>query len=132
LRDYHSTYLASITSGLKTASEQAHAIPGVFVGITDYDAATLIERTEGSFGVTNSVFTAAERKNIKALSIDGISPTITNVSSGKYPYALLMSVLYSQHNRKAALKEFIEFLFSAAGQKIISAYGQVPVPRITG
>lgn len=130
--DGFSAYLASINPGLKSASEKSHSIPGVFIGNTDQDAVTQIEKTPGSIGTTSSSIVAAEKRKIKALSVDGAAPTLPNVSAGKYPYAMTLSLVYKKDKYKGAVKDFIEFVFSRDGQKILSDNGHVTLQRITG
>lgn len=130
--DTFSVYLASINPGLKSASEKAHSIPGVFVGNTDQEAAVHIEKTPGSLGTTSSSVVAAGKRKIKALSVDGVAPTLSNVSAGKYPYAMTLSLVYKRDKYRGAVKDFIEFVFSRDGQKILSDNGHVTLQRITG
>ena len=130
--DGFSEYLASINSGLKSASEKSHSIPGVFVGNTDQEAAVQIEKMPGSLGTTSSSLVAAEKRKIKALSVDGAAPTLSNVSAGKYPYAMTLSLVYKKDKYKGAVKDFVEFVFSPDGQKILSDNGHVTLHRITG
>ncbi len=132
LSDGFSITLAGISPGLKSASEKAHAIPGVFVGNTDQEAARQIEKTPGSFGTTSSSLIAAEKRKIRALSVDGTVPTPANVSSGTYPYAVTLYLIYKTDTVKSAIKDFIELVFSREGQKLLSDNGHVNVPRMTG
>lgn len=132
LYDAYSVFLAGINPGMKSASEQAHSIPGVFVGMTDREAAIQIERTPGSFGTTSAAIVAAERLKVKALFVDGVSPTLPNVSAGKYPYAMTMSVVYKRDKHMGAVKDFIDFVFSNDGRKLLSANGHVTLPRMAG
>jgi phosphate transport system substrate-binding protein len=115
MSDSYSQYLAGITPGMKSASERAHSVPGVFVGITDRDAALQIEKTPGSFGITSAAIVAAEKLKIKALSVDGIAPTLTNLSAGKYPYAMTFALVYKRDKYRGPIKDFIEFVFSRDG-----------------
>lgn len=130
--DSFSAYLASINPGLKSASEKAHSIPGVFVGNTDQEAAVQIEKTPGSFGTTSISLVASEKRKIKALFVDGAPPTLTNISTGKYPYVKTLSLVYKKDKYKDAVKDFIEFVFSRDGQKLLSDNGYVTLQRITG
>jgi len=132
LSDAYSTYMASINPGLKSACKKAHTIPDVFVGNTDQVAARQIEKTLGSLGTTSSSIVATEKRKIKALSVDGTAPTLVNVSTGKYPYAMTMSVVYKRDRYRGAIKDFIDFVFSGAGQKLLSDNGHVPLQRIMG
>jgi phosphate transport system substrate-binding protein len=138
LRDSFSVYLASINPRLKSASEKAHSIPGVFVGMTDQEAAEQIEKTPGSFGITSACLVAVEKRKIKALSVDGAAPALSNiadgvhVSAGKYPFTMTMSLVYKGDADKGAVKDFIKFVFSKDGRKLLSESGHVTLPRITG
>ena len=132
LSDAYSVYLASINPGLKSASEKAHSIPGIFVGNTDQEAAMQIEKTPGSFGTLSNSIIAVEKRKIKVLSIDGVAPTVSNVSASKYPYAMTLSLVYKRDKYRGAIKDFIEFVFSRAGQKILSNNSYVTLQRITG
>ncbi len=132
LSDAYSVFLAGINPGVKSASEQVHSVPGVFVGITDREAAVQIERTPGSFGITSAAIVAAEKLKIKAISVDGVLPTLSNVAAGKYPYALTMSVVYREDKYTGAVKDFISFTFSNDGRKLLSANGYVTLSRMVG
>jgi phosphate transport system substrate-binding protein len=111
---------------------KAHQIPGVFVGITDQDAAEQIEKTPGSFGTTSLSIIVAEKRKIKALSVDGVAPTLSNLSTGRYPYAITLFLVYKKDRYKGAVKDFIEFVFSRDGKKILSDNGHLTLERITG
>jgi phosphate transport system substrate-binding protein len=65
-------------------------------------------------------------QTVAAVAIDSVAPTSDTVTSGKYPIA---RGLYSNTKGDPAklTKKFIEFLYSADGQKIISANGFIPV-----
>jgi phosphate transport system substrate-binding protein len=132
LSDAYSVYLASINPGIKSASEKAHSTPGVFVGITDQDAALQIEKTPGSFGTTSAAIAVAERLKIITLSVDGIAPTLSNVSGDKYPYAMTFALVYKRDKYRGPIKDFIEFVFSRDSQKLLSDNGHVTIKRITG
>jgi phosphate transport system substrate-binding protein len=130
--DTYSVYLANINPGLKSASEKAHSIPGVCVGITDQEAAVQIEKTPGSFGTTSSSLVASEKRKIKALSVNGTAPTLSNISFGKYPYAVTLSLVYKRDKYRGAIKDFIEHVFSRDGQKLLSDNSHVVLPRVAG
>jgi phosphate transport system substrate-binding protein len=132
LSDAYSAYLVSINPGIKSAYEKAHAVPDVFVGNTDQEAARQIEKTPGSFGTTSSSVIAAEQRKIKALSVDGTAPTLADVATGKYPYVMTLLMVYKQEQYSGLIKDFVEFVFSGDGQKILSDSGHVTFHRVTG
>ena len=63
---------------------------------------------------------------VAAVAVDGVAPTHETITSGKYSIA---RGLYSNTKGEPAglTKKFIEFLYTADGQKIISANGFIPV-----
>lgn len=130
--DGFSEFLAGISPALKSASEKAHSIPGVMVAITDQEAGAQIQMTPGSFGTTSSSIVAAEKLKIKALSVGGTLPTLSNVSNGKYPYVMTLYLIYKQDKYKGAVKDFIEFIFTSDGLEILSDNGHITLNRLTG
>lgn len=138
ISDGFTAYLESINLRLKSASEKAHSIPGVFIGMTDQEAADQIEKTPGSFGATSASLVASEKRKIKALSVDGTAPILSNISissdisAGRYPYAMTLSLVYKKDKYQGAVKDFIEFVFSKDGRRLLSENGHVALPRITG
>ena len=79
---------------MKDAAESSKKRPGMFTGITDQDAADQIERTPGSFGVTSYAVVASEKRNIKPLAVDGISPVGKHGANEKYPYFMTLYLVY--------------------------------------
>lgn len=132
LSDAYSTYLASINPGIKSASRKAHSVPDIFVGNTDQEAARQIEKTPGSFGTTSGAAIATARRKIKALSVDGVAPTLANVYTGKYPYAMTLFMVYKKDKFRGSIKDFIEFVFSGDGQKLLSENGHTTLHRVVG
>ncbi len=131
LSDAFSAYLAGINPGMKSASEKAHSISGLFVGSTDQEASAQIEKTPGSFGTTSSSLIKAEKLRIKALFVDGVAPTPVNVSTGKYPFVMTLSLVYKKDKYGGLIKDFMRFIFSREGQKLLAANGHVHLGRIS-
>jgi phosphate transport system substrate-binding protein len=63
---------------------------------------------------------------VAPVSIDGVSPTLANVKTGKY---VIARGLFSNTRKepKGLTKKFIDFLFTPEGQKIIANDGFIPV-----
>jgi phosphate transport system substrate-binding protein len=64
---------------------------------------------------------------IKPVSIGGIQPSAENVNSGKYPYARTLHLYTRKGNESAAALDFIQFVQSQAGQKILVEMGDTPM-----
>ena len=66
--------------------------------------------------------------SVAAVSLDNIAPTRENIASGRYPVA---RGLYSntRGEPRPLVKKFIDYLYSAAGKKLIAAKSFIPVGR---
>ncbi len=65
---------------------------------------------------------------LKALSLDGVEPTMENCMSGKYPVLRRLYLLTSEVP-EGAVKEFLDFCRSDEGQKIAEAEGYIPLAK---
>jgi phosphate transport system substrate-binding protein len=65
-------------------------------------------------------------KSVAPVALDAVVPTLDNVKQGKYKVA---RGLYSNTNGdpKGLAKKFIDYLYSAEGQKIVAEKGFIPV-----
>jgi len=64
--------------------------------------------------------------SIKAISINGVKPTIENIQSGDYPLVRNFNVTYGQELSEVA-KDFWKFMFSDQAQKLVveDGYGTI-------
>ena len=127
--DVFTGFLKKISPGMKDAVESSKKRPGMFTGITDQDAADQIERTPGSFGVTSYSIVASEKRNIKPLAVDGISPVGKHGANEKYPYFMTLYLVYVKGRNTAAIESFIEFIDSEEGEKILGRNGHIPIGK---
>ena len=67
--------------------------------------------------------------SVKALSIDGVTPSTAAVADGTYKVARPFEIMYQQENYDSndLLRDFITFLKSADAQEIIADYGYVSI-----
>ncbi len=93
----------------------------------DSDMAYALNRTNSTFGVVNST-DIATNDSIKALDFNGISPTPHNVLNGEYKLVKDLSFVYENQINSRGM-EFLNFVFSPEGQKIIMDCGAVPLAR---
>jgi phosphate transport system substrate-binding protein len=64
---------------------------------------------------------------IKVMSIDGVLPSVQTVHAKTYPYAR-PTFYYTNGDPTGLAKQFLDFTISAAGQKIVTQVGFVPIP----
>lgn len=67
-------------------------------------------------------------KGVKAVTIGDVAPTFDAVNKGQYPYARALRLYTTKTGEKPAAREFIDFVLSPAGQKILNEMGFVPKP----
>lgn len=65
-------------------------------------------------------------ESVKALKLDGIEPTIENVKNKAYPLAREL-YLFTKGEASGLTKEFIDFILSSEGQKIVEEEGFIPL-----
>ncbi len=63
---------------------------------------------------------------VKAVSIDGVMPSVANIQAGSYKVARPFNIAYGD-NLSALALDFIDFINSAEGQNIASEEGFIPV-----
>lgn len=127
--DVFTGFLEKISPGMKDAVESSKKRPGMFTGITDQDAADQIERTPGSFGVTSYTLVTSEKRNIKSLAVDGISPVGKYGANDKYPYFMTLYLVYVKGRTTAAIGNFIDYIDSKEGERILRMNGSIPIGK---
>lgn len=85
--------------------------------------ATTVEKTPGAIGYVGLGYVSSK---VKALPVDGVEPTKKTVASGEYKLARPL-YFYTDGKPKGLAKEFIDFVLSSEGQKIVEEAGFVPV-----
>ena len=89
------------------------------------DMANALATTKGAVGMTTTTVVEQSGGQVKALSIAGAAPTLENVQSRRY--ALTRdSFLVTRAEPSPEVKRFLDFVRSAAGEKVIVANGAVP------
>lgn len=87
----------------------------------------MIEKTPEGFGTTG--FSSARKRNIKMLSLNGVSPTKENIINRKYDLIRPLFILVPEEP-KQEVKKFVDFILSKEGQQIISSLGAISLSDI--
>jgi phosphate transport system substrate-binding protein len=77
-------------------------------------------------GVGYASIEDGNKSGIKALSIGGLAPTVAAVQKGAYPYARVLRLYTNKSKESPTAMEFIQFVQSDRGQKILADMGFVP------
>lgn len=73
-------------------------------------------------GFASDGFGSARKRNVKMLQVNGVAPTRENIISGKYPYRRPLFLVIKK-NATPETRQFVDFVLSKKGQKLISSYG---------
>lgn len=135
--------LASCSGNTKinlVSREEGSGTRGAFVELLGVEDGSGNDATAASAEITNStavmLSTVAGNKNaigyvslgslssdVKAISVDGAAPTVVNIKSGAYKVARPFNVVYKEGSLSVQAKDFLNFIMSAEGQKILTGAG---------
>lgn len=103
---------------------QPVAAPRLYVNTSKLEEAVTLDPK--AFGATTLANVRGNPK-IKVLSIDGVAPNASTISSGSYPLFTPLYLVSNNANPKAAdVKEFIDFVQGDKGSALLRAHGLVP------
>lgn len=96
-----------------------------FKALTSYKAIVdAVGRHPHAIGYSD--FSPVESKNARMITISGIHPDPEAIKSGKYPFVRTLRLYTRKGNEQSDVLSFLDFLKSAAGQKIIRDMGFAP------
>jgi phosphate transport system substrate-binding protein len=79
-------------------------------------------------GIGYSGLDLVKHEGTKAVSIDGVAASAENVNAKKYPYARTLFFYTDAANEPANAKDFVDFVLSASGQKVLTQMGYAAKP----
>ncbi len=78
-------------------------------------------------GIGYSSMNLAEQNGIRAVDVNKVQPSAVAVNAGKYPFSRTLWLYTDKKRASTAAKEFIRFVRSRAGQRILEEHGFVRV-----
>ena len=90
------------------------------------DMAATLASTNGAIGMTSMPFVQGSDGRIRALALDGVSPSAVTIRTGQY-LLTRASYMLTGLRPSLAVARFLAFVRSPAGARIIVANGGVPV-----
>ena len=85
-----------------------------------------LDKRPGTIGITNLGSNFRDHENIKAVSINGVSPTAETVRNEKYRFVREQGIVTAGEPQGLA-KRFIDFMATSEGRKIISSQGAIAI-----
>lgn len=94
----------------------------------DQDMERVLAKTPHTIGFVDIGTITAERvSSVKVLRFDGVSPTLENVSNGKYPLVKDLAFVFRKDRLPANAKTFLNFIQSKEGENILRANAYLPI-----
>ncbi len=93
------------------------------------DVVELVGKTTGAIGYSGMGYATEAVKFVKLAKAAGqpaYEPSLENVASGNYPLARSM-LMYTLGQPEGEVKEYIDWILSPAGQKVVEKSGYIPV-----
>jgi len=117
-----------ISPEISKAINTAMSRPGMMTAVTDQDNADMIERTPGAFGISTLTQVISEKRRLKILSYNGVTPSAKSLASGSYPLSRFFFTV-TQKNMSVPTRKFLAFMQSTQGKKILEENGYVVIIR---
>jgi phosphate transport system substrate-binding protein len=122
--DTDTELLKAMSPAMEKAVQKALSRNGMLLALTDQENADLLEKVKGAFGTAALAQIMSEKRSLRALPLDGVTPSLTSLASGAYPYSKVFSVVTGTRSDPAS-RRFIEFLFTPEGKEILSRTGHL-------
>jgi phosphate transport system substrate-binding protein len=122
--DSDSEMIRSISPEMRAAKSQAEQRQGMLFAVTDQETADSIEKIPGALGPSTLVQILSEKRALKALKLNGVTPSAKAIADGSYP---LYKQLFFVTNPKGppSVQQFVAFVRSASGREILRQTGHL-------
>lgn len=127
--DADTALLRSMSPEMDAAVRAALSREGMVMAVTDQENADIIGRIRGGFGATTLAQLLAERRPLKALSLDGVEPGLAALARGAYPYAKIFFAITGPKASRGT-RDFIAFLHSPEARAILTRTGHLVPHRM--
>jgi phosphate transport system substrate-binding protein len=120
--DSDSDVLKKISPAMEQALKSALSREGMKIAITDTESADALEAIRGALGTSTLALLISEKRPLKALSLNGVTPSPKTIANGSYP--LFKSIYVVTAAKPSELTaEFMRFLRSPSGREIVTQLG---------
>lgn len=119
--DVDTEVLKSMSAAMAEAVKSALGREGMTVASTEQESADLVENTPGALGSNTLPMLLAEKRAIKVVPVNGVTPSAKTVANGSYPWFKTFYVL-TKPVPPPHVQRFVRFVFSAKGRQIVAPY----------
>ena len=120
--DSDSELIKTLSPALREAVSGAEQRAGMSISVTDQEAANSIEKIPGALGPLTLALILSEKRQFRALNLNGIVPNVKSIADGSYPLQKQLTLVTGPKTSPEA-QAFVAFVRSEAGRKILSQTG---------
>jgi phosphate transport system substrate-binding protein len=126
--DASTLILRKISPEMSAAVDMARSRLGTLKADTDQNNASVIQETSGAVGFSALSLVLSEKRKVKILRLDGVAPSLNNLSNGTYP---LFVPLFTVTKKEASegVRKFLNFLRSGEGKRILAQNGCLSITK---
>ncbi|OGI45137.1 MAG: hypothetical protein A2637_01525 [Candidatus Muproteobacteria bacterium RIFCSPHIGHO2_01_FULL_65_16] len=129
--DSDTRMLRRMSPAMDAAVTAAYARAGMIFAVTTQESMNAVEKLPGALGVATLAQIISEKRAVKVLSFEGVTPAPGAIAGGKYPYFKPEYMITGPKPSRRA-REFIAFVRSRAGQEILTSSGYLVVTAAAG
>lgn len=122
--DADTVAMRAFSAAMNSAISTALTRPGLRMADTDQDNADALETLPGALGATTLTQILTENRALKALTLDGVAPTLQSLAGGRYSYHKTLYLVTGRSPSPLA-KDFAAFVRSPAGQVVLAKSGNL-------
>jgi phosphate transport system substrate-binding protein len=123
--------LRRMSDDMGKALDMAFSRKGMSIAMTDQDSADMIEKVPGALGTTTLAQILTEKRAIKPLALNGVTPTPDALRDGSYPHYKTL-YLVTKGDASGPSRRFVDFALSAGARPILLKSGHVVPERKSG
>ena len=102
--DSDSDAIKALSPAMREAKQVAENRKGMVMATTDQEAATAIEKISGAIGPTTLALMLSEKRPLKVLTLNGVTPSPQTLASGKYPLSKTMQLVTGPQNQRSGTR----------------------------
>jgi phosphate transport system substrate-binding protein len=126
--DTSTLLLRKISPEMREAVDMAASREGIIKADTDQNNASIIQETSGAVGFSSLSLVLSEKRAVKILRLDGVTPSLNNIANAFYP---LFIPLFTITNKEIpeAVRKFLDFMRSPEGKRILVKNGNLVLTK---
>jgi phosphate transport system substrate-binding protein len=120
--DTATTTVQAISPDSKLALSAARSRPSTILAITDQESLSIVASLPGSLGTATLTQVHTEKRQVHLMSFNGTVAGNRSLADGSYPLSIPLFLVAGPASSPAS-RDFVRFVLSAAGRRILSQNG---------